>query len=1190
MSHSASASQGLRRLIDLGEGGSALSCSEALRVVDRLAAEVERLHRSGVIHRSIELRTVELDAHSNPRLPPPAVSRRFGGGISDPDFCPLALLRGPLIELPAEMGAARRVLETNGIPLAPEAVDVYQLGAVLCRLLTGRSVRAFMFDPAVKQQLARPYRSLLSLALGHLPGERLRTASDLQEAIAAVLRNEKARGSDEPVPSPERPALPDKTAQLSGETARTAIECGEAAEGDVPVRSSQPSVHTEASPPARLGHFRILRRIGQGGMGEVFEAFDEKLHRRVALKVLRREMAAQPEHLRRFVAEASAAAQLAHPNVAHVYSIEEAEGRHFFAMQYVDGQSLAHHLAESGPAPLERAVAVLDDCLCGLQAAHARGLIHRDVKPGNILIERDSGRAILVDFGLVRPVSRESQWTDHNTVLGTVDYIAPEQATGQTVDGRTDLYSLGVVAYQLFSGRLPFSAESPSAVLFSHAYKLPSPLSDAAPGLPPAISEFVAKLLVKEPGDRYASAAEALAHLRAIRCKAAVGPGRHPPTDTDAAAVRATEAGRGFQDAPPGGSAAQASPSNPPPADAETPVPLWVEDPPLRPPAAALSERLGRARTRDEMRSVRAGWMLFALGLAVAVVFLGLYGPVFLREDGYGTVVLEEGVSPAQPAEVDQPEPASPIEDEALSSQEEPADDPVPVPSVPALPVDLPDGGDEDIADAAADVPGIFLEGTVRLAGSVGEPSAVLADCAIEVQLLDSDRDVHEVIVPPAGVDVAKFGYALAHLDGNLLVGAPGESESPSAPRMDGKDRPGQAFVFDREGRPAHTLTSPERRPRDRFGCTVAAAGDWWVVGASFCSVGERLAGAAYVFDRASGRLLNRLDNPGPMLGQGTPWDWFGFSVAASSQSVLVGAPYADIPETDAGAAFLFDAASGGLRLAIRNEQASSFDGFGWSVALVGERLVVGIRWDDFAAEDTGRVLILDGTTGMPLQFVDNPRPHENAHFGRVLAAAADDSPWFLATAPHDDTFGPRAGAAYLFDASGELQRPIDPPQPALGSEFGRAAAMGGGWILIGAPLQRSAIGRSGAAYLFDSGSGQLHRVFHAPEPVADDQFGRAVAIDPDQQRVFVAARGQAVDPRGIVYVFDIAESPQEFRSDAAGRFVIEGLSPGHYEVRCVPPPGYRLVEGREDTVNVRLGPDQPPPPVEFLLSAESEP
>jgi hypothetical protein len=233
--------------------------------------------------------------------------------------------------------------------------------------------------------------------------------------------------------------------------------------------------------------------------------------------VLAPALARDEEFVRRFSAEATAAAKVSHPNVVPIYFIGHDAEYHFFAMQFIEGQSLSQRLLSEKRLPVDDAVAIIEQCLAGLEAAHNQSLIHRDVKPGNILLERGSGRAVLVDFGLARHLNAGSRMTATGVVMGTVDYVAPEQAKGLAVDGRTDIYSLGVMFYELLSGRLPFQSDSATAMIFQHAYEKPFPLKRAAPNVPQPVIDIIAHMMAKEPDQRYPSCAAVLADLRAFR-------------------------------------------------------------------------------------------------------------------------------------------------------------------------------------------------------------------------------------------------------------------------------------------------------------------------------------------------------------------------------------------------------------------------------------------------------------------------------------------------------------------------------------------------------------------------------------------------------------------------------------------------------------------------------------------------
>ena len=294
--------------------------------------------------------------------------------------------------------------------------------------------------------------------------------------------------------------------------------------GDMPPEGNQPVPNLQASPQPeaalpfeRLGRYQILARIGHGGMGDVYRGYDESMDRQVAIKVLPQKLARNKDYVRRFHAEASAVARLDHPNIVRLDLIGEDAGHHFFAMELIEGESLAERLALQPRVQHDEALGMITQCLAGLEAAHAQGLIHRDVKPRNILLEHQTDRAVLVDFGLVRVLGQSARMTVTGMVVGTVDYMAPEQARGQTIDGRADIYALGVLLYRMLSGRMPFEAETPTGMVFQHAYEDPLPLEEAAPDVPQPVVEIVRRMMAKNLDDRYPDCQAVLADIEAFR-------------------------------------------------------------------------------------------------------------------------------------------------------------------------------------------------------------------------------------------------------------------------------------------------------------------------------------------------------------------------------------------------------------------------------------------------------------------------------------------------------------------------------------------------------------------------------------------------------------------------------------------------------------------------------------------------
>ena len=261
---------------------------------------------------------------------------------------------------------------------------------------------------------------------------------------------------------------------------------------------------TDFSPlaDALAGQYDIEREVGRGGMGIVYLARDLKLDRLVAIKTLPAHLAGSADVRERFLREARTAAHLSHPSIVPIHRADEIAGQVFFVMGYVDGESLAQRIQEHGRPPFTETIAQLRDVALALGYAHARGVVHRDVKAENILIERSTGRAVVTDFGIAR-LAESKQLTATGQVLGTVHYMSPEQVTGDAIDGRSDVYALGVVAFLAFSGRFPFDSETPSAILVSHVTRPAPRLADVAPDVPVAIAAIVDRCLAKSANDRF---------------------------------------------------------------------------------------------------------------------------------------------------------------------------------------------------------------------------------------------------------------------------------------------------------------------------------------------------------------------------------------------------------------------------------------------------------------------------------------------------------------------------------------------------------------------------------------------------------------------------------------------------------------------------------------------------------------
>ncbi len=259
----------------------------------------------------------------------------------------------------------------------------------------------------------------------------------------------------------------------------------------------------------------IKRKLGSGGMADVFLAEDQELGRRVALKLLDDRHAADEQFVERFRREAQSAAGLNHPSIVSIFDRGYAEGTYYIAMEYLDGRTLKELLVRNGPTPIPIAIDYARQILGALSFAHRNGIVHRDIKPHNIVVGGD-GRLKVTDFGIAR--SGASQMTEAGSIVGTAQYLSPEQARGAPVDPRSDLYSLGIVLYEMLTGNVPFTGDTPVEIAMKHLSQVPEPPSELRPDVPHALDAVVMRALAKDPDQRYGSAEEMDADLaRAAR-------------------------------------------------------------------------------------------------------------------------------------------------------------------------------------------------------------------------------------------------------------------------------------------------------------------------------------------------------------------------------------------------------------------------------------------------------------------------------------------------------------------------------------------------------------------------------------------------------------------------------------------------------------------------------------------------
>jgi serine/threonine protein kinase len=269
------------------------------------------------------------------------------------------------------------------------------------------------------------------------------------------------------------------------------------------------------------GRYRILRKLGTGGMANVYLAEDEVLGRRVAIKILNDRHAGDDQFVERFRREAKNAASLSHPNIVSIYDRGEAEGTYYIAMEYLDGRSLKELIVARGPAPIHLAVDYTRQILAAIRFAHRHGIVHRDIKPHNVLVDGE-GRLKVTDFGIAR--AGVSQMTEAGSIIGTAQYLSPEQAKGAPVDQTSDLYSVGVVLYELLTGEVPFSGDTPVEIAMKHLSTVPEPPSSKRADVPRELDMVVMRALGKDPSERYQSAEEMDADLRRINRGVAISP------------------------------------------------------------------------------------------------------------------------------------------------------------------------------------------------------------------------------------------------------------------------------------------------------------------------------------------------------------------------------------------------------------------------------------------------------------------------------------------------------------------------------------------------------------------------------------------------------------------------------------------------------------------------------------------
>jgi eukaryotic-like serine/threonine-protein kinase len=369
------------------------------------------------------------------------------------------------------------------------------------------------------------------------------------------------------------------------------------------------------------GRYRIQRKLGAGGMADVYLAEDQELGRRVAIKILNGRHANDAQFIERFRREAKNAAALNHPNIVSIYDRGNAEDTYYIAMEFLDGRTLKELIVSRGAAPINVAIEYARQILSALRFAHRHGIVHRDIKPHNVLVDAE-GRVKVTDFGIAR--AGTSQMTETGSIVGTAQYLSPEQARGGEVDPRSDLYSLGIVLYELLTGKTPFDGDTPVEIAMKHLSNAPKPPSKLRPDIPPELDMVVLRALAKNPDDRYQSADEMEADLervaRGARVSAATVDTATQVLRRPAAAAAATTA-----------ASATAATMIAPPAPAAGGVPPLVAE-----------EEVYEERGQD-----RPLWpWLVAVGFVIAAIIAGFF--VWQELSGAPQVVVNNYVGETQ--------------------------------------------------------------------------------------------------------------------------------------------------------------------------------------------------------------------------------------------------------------------------------------------------------------------------------------------------------------------------------------------------------------------------------------------------------------------------------------------------------------------------------------------------------------
>jgi len=375
-------------------------------------------------------------------------------------------------------------------------------------------------------------------------------------------------------------------------------------------------------------------------------------------------------------------------------------------------------------------------------------------------------------------------------------------------------------------------------------------------------------------------------------------------------------------------------------------------------------------------------------------------------------------------------------------------------------------------------------------------------------------------LAPPSGASGDLFGWSVAAYAGMVLVGSPCSDA--------GAEDAGAAYLFDAvAGSLSQTFTNPSPNVGDQFGLAISIAPDRILIGAPYDNLGANNAGTAYLFDSDNPSAMTTLQNPTPANG-----DLFGRSVAASQDYLAIGAPFDDSAFVDAGSVYLFNASTAGLIRALQSPNPSAGEYFGWTLAFAGDRVLVAAVGSDVGGPDAGAAYVFETATGSLLYTLQKPSPAAGDYFGWSVAATQSD---FLVGAIGDDIGAVNSGGVYLFDTSGSLVRTFPNPAPGETDQFGLSVAVSGGSMVVGAPYDDTWAPDGGAAYLIDTASGSLLQAFGSPAPATQDYFGWSVAAFGNTIVVGAPYDNRKAPDDGAAYVFLV---PTTWGAGGGGRIV----------------------------------------------------